>query len=324
MWFQLSNALDLSPSDLDIVAKMFPLEVFEKILEVDVGWSSRILLLDSKYVVKIPKTIEAGAGIEKEAEITKILESRIPVTIPHYVTFLRNESLKAASYEFLRGVMLTTQPVGESAATIDVRTLLKGENRNSVANQIGALLRSIHSVEPDLVREVLDKYVTDTWEEKILSWLGKCREVARKGFDRSELDKCENLIDNIEHSFSEMEFQKKFIHGDFGGWNMLYDPGENEIVGLLDWADCRIGDPAKDLTELIYDFGEPFAEDVLSHYGKVKDPDMMTRAKLYLRLSGFQDLEYGLSTGNDFFTERGFAAIRKELDSFKKISGSRF
>ncbi len=303
----------------DILGRLFPALEIKHQSEVDIGWSSQILLVNGEYVVKIPKTREASTGIEKEMSITEAIRDTLSVLIPEYVASIFNDELVAAAYRFIEGSMFTTQPVKGEIEVLNPTAYLGSDKRSEVARQIGETLSFIHSIETGIVEPVLKRYVTDNWEEKISSWFLECRKIAEMGLSPEELAISRKFLDNLEKSFNNFNYTRKFIHGDFGGWNMLFDPETLKFTGLLDWADSRIGDPARDFTELLYDFGEPFTLEILHHYGIERDPGIMERAKLYLRLAGFQDLKYGMETGSEFFTKRGKMSIIEELKNFADL-----
>lgn len=308
--------MDAQPDYIDIVHRMFPGEKFKTTSRIEFGWTSSIILLDRKYVVKIPRTDWAALGVEKEMAVTGYLDGHIPVKVPHYIGSIRENALKAASYEFLGGLLFTNQPVDPAADSVKADHYINGENSKSIAHQIGEILSAIHSVDIASLAEPPNRYVSETWDEKIGDWLGRCRKISSMFFTGIEVSKCENFLEPLEDRFSKFKFRERFIHGDFGGWNMLFDPVKAKITGLLDWADSRYGDPAKDFTELIYDFGPEFTMEVKKHYKYETDSEIMERAKFYLSLSGFQDLEFGLNTDSQFFTNRGAESIRREISKF--------
>lgn len=309
--------MEIPESSRKIIHRMFPEMEGGNIQQIDFGWANRILVLDRQYVVKIPRYPEAARWTEKEIEITRRLRGMLPVEIPAYVSTLYQGELVAAAYGFMDGSLFTTQPVDEGIEKVDPDEFIKGSSGDGIAKQLGRILSSIHEVRSDHVSDILGKYVADDWSAKIAKWISQCRKVCEVVFSGTQRGKCGQLLDSIWQEYSDFEFSQKFIHGDFGGWNMLFDPDKAEIVGLLDWADSRIGDPAKDFTELAYDFGREFAGRVLDHYGRDQDPHMLDRAELYLRLNGFQDLEYGLKNKSAFFMERGKAAILAELEKMQ-------
>ncbi len=293
---------------------MFPEMPVESIRMVDFGWTNQILVLDRRYVVKIPRFPEAARWVEKEIELTRELRGTIPVRIPAYVGTLYNGNLVAAAYDFLEGSLFTTQPVDEGVDKVEPANYLVGDLGQDIAGQIGSILSSIHNVPLARVEKILERHVESDWDTKIINWISQCKKTAERVFQGQLRDRCVGFLSSIETEFSGFGFKQKFIHGDFGGWNMLFSPEQARLTGLLDWADARLGDPAKDFTELIYDFGRGFAEKVLDQYGRDGDPEIISRAELYLKLNGFQDLEFGLEKKSEFFTERGKRAILAELE----------
>src|SRR5262249_8465807 len=81
------------------------------------------------------------------------------------------------------------------------------------------------------------------------------------------------------------------IHNDFKFDNVIFDPGLERIVGVLDWEMTTVGDPLMDLgTSLSY--WSPASHPNAYHqlpFGPTAKPGMMTRdevARRYLELSG--------------------------------------
>lgn len=308
--------MELPENSLNIIHRLFPETDTGHITSIDFGWTNQILVVNSKYVVKIPRYSHAARSVEKEMEITGKLNGRLPVGIPKYINRLYNKELVAAAYDFIEGAVFTTQPVEDGMEIIDPSKFINGNAGDSIAEQIGKILSSIHEVSTELVGVIIEKYVKDTWDSKIINWIGRSRKICKKAFLGSEMEKCCAFMNSLESEYSKLKFDQTFIHGDFGGWNMLFDPVELKFTAILDWADSRFGDPAKDFTELIYDFGSEFASKVLTYYSRKDDPGIIKRAEFYLKLSGFQDLEYGLEKKFEFFTERGKKAVLEELKNF--------
>lgn len=299
---------------MNTIKKLFPGLKIEEITINEMGWSSQVLILNNSYVVKIPRNDEAAESLDKEIEITGLLSNQVPVDIPNYVARIGENLVEGAAYDQLPGLLFTTQPVPAEIPKMEPLSLSEIE-QDHIAGQMGTLLHSIHSIDRELVEHILHDYVKDSWKEKIDTLLLRSKNISRKAYVDEELNEVLEFLTHMEREFHGLELEEKFIHGDFAGWNMLYGSENNTITGLLDWADSRFGDPARDFTELIYDFGWNFAEKVVSAYDPA-DRKVMERAAFYLKFAGFQDLEYGMETGNDFFTDRGFKTIKKELSEF--------
>ncbi len=302
----------------EIIHSLFPGVGIESLQEINIGWNSRIFILNGEYTIKLPKTRSGLRGIRKEIRITDSIRCHLPVAIPEYVSTSDGIAREAFAYRFIPGTMMTRKPLGNNSNNFDPTSVSEHELYISIQRQLADILTSIHGIQTDLVRDIFKEYVDETWAEsyeKIGKKFGKALE---KSFHGQELDDARVLLEKTVLSITESRFPERFIHGDFGGWNIIYRTDLRKISGVVDWADCRMGDPALDFTELIYDYGEPYAEEVLGFYGHDTGNGFMDRARLYLKLEGFRDLHYGIATDSAEFIEKG----RKRIMSLKNELGS--
>lgn len=71
----------------------------------------------------------------------------------------------------------------------------------------------------------------------------------------------------------------RFLHGDFGPDNLVVDPGSGRLVGIIDWGNAAIGDPALDFVWLVLSRGWGFARSVLGEYGLPVEDDFVDRLR---------------------------------------------
>ena len=105
--------------------------------------------------------------------------------------------------------------------------------------------------------------------------------------------------------FGEVEtlvgFDPALLHADLGPEHLLVRDGR--LVGVIDWGDTRVGDPALDYAWLL---NGPFADwDV--------DPSVRRRARFYHRLGPWYEAHYGVFTNQPAHLERGLAGITERL-----------
>lgn len=293
---------------------MFPGLIIQELLPITVGWNTQVYILNHEYTIKIPRTRSAEVGIRKEIAISGAIQGRIPVGMPQYVAEAKTAEISAFAYKFIKGMMMTTKPLGDAGGNFDPTKVDDHAQYRSIQKQLAGLLSSIHRLEPAIVLSVLSSFGNETWAETYSRIGSKWDSVLIRAFHGKQLSGARSLLKETINSITGCNFQEKFIHGDFGGWNIIYDQERQEITCLLDWADCRMGDPSLDFAELIYDYGEAYAREVLDLYGETSDPNLMERARLYLKLEGFRDLHYGLATNSHEFREKGRRIIEKMIE----------
>ena len=69
------------------------------------------------------------------------------------------------------------------------------------------------------------------------------------------------------------------LHGDVYSNHLLWDAGHQQL-GIIDFSDMTLGDPAFDLAEL-YEYGQAFVEEVYFYYTGPKDNTFLERAWQY-------------------------------------------
>lgn len=72
---------------------------------------------------------------------------------------------------------------------------------------------------------------------------------------------CDDFLSDVEVD----RFRPVLRHGDLWYGNVLVDESTARLVGVLDWENAAIGDPACDLARQLH-AGKPFAEAVLRSY----------------------------------------------------------
>lgn len=298
----------------EIIHSLIPGAEITALEEVNIGWSSRIYILNGEYAIKLPKTKSGSREVEKEMKITHAIRALLPVAVPRYVSMMHGGPQDAYAYMFIPGTMLTRKPLEHNGKNFDPTTVPDRSLYVSIQKQLSGILAAIHGIGISVVRDTLQEFDGETWSETYTLLGAKFSKSLSKAFPGRARLEAETLLENIISSISSSRFAEKFIHGDFGGWNILFDENSGKITGLLDWGDCRLGDPAVDFTEMIYDYGETYAREVLAYYGQESEKTLLERAKLYLKLEGFRDLHYGLETGSKDFIEKGRKNIENMIE----------
>ncbi len=116
--------------------------------------------------------------------------------------------------------------------------------------------------------------------------------------DRDLRSQAKRLFGNAK---TLVEFEPKLVHADLGPDHLLVRDGR--LVGVIDWGDVRVGDPALDYSWLL---NGPFT-------GWDVDPDLRRRARFYHRLAPWYEAHYGVFTNQPAHIERGIAGITERL-----------
>jgi aminoglycoside phosphotransferase (APT) family kinase protein len=237
--------------------------------EIDDGYDFAVTIVDDEWVFRFPRRSGVEAALELEIAVLPSVAPLLPVLVP--------------SFEFVsRGPFFVGYP------------LVRGEPLvEEGAEGVRAFLVALHAVD---VSELPIPRVD--WVD---AYRAQCAEFERLVLPLVAADRhadARRLFDEVE---TLVGFDPTLIHADLGPEHLLVQDGR--LVGVIDWGDMRVGDPALDYAWLL---NGPFADwDV--------DPDLRRRARFYHRLAPWYEAHYGVFTNRPGSVERGLAGILARL-----------
>lgn len=239
------------------------------ILENDEGYDFEVAIVDDDWVFRFPRRAGVEEALELEIKLLPALASTLPIAVPSFEYVSRDPLF--VGYRLIRGEPL----VDEDAANVR------------------AFLEALHALEPaGLPVEQSD------WVEAYRRQCAEFERLVLPHVDRDLRRRAKGLFGEAE---TLVGFQPVLVHADLGPAHLLVRDGR--LVGVIDWGDTRVGDPALDYSWLL---NGPFG-----HWDV--DPDLRRRARFYHRLGPWYEAHYGLFTNQPAAVERGLAGIRDRL-----------
>ena len=239
------------------------------ILQIDDGYDFEVAIVDADWVFRFPRRSAVEEALELEIVLLPALAPALPVDVPSFELISRNPLF--VGYRLIRGEPLVDED----------------------ADGVRAFLEALHAFDPsglpverpDWVEAYRDKCAE--FERLVLPLLDKDRRAQAKRL----FGDAETLVD----------FKPALLHADLGPEHLLVR--DSRLVGVIDWGDARLGDPALDYAWLL---NGPFPDwDV--------DPNLRRRARFYHRLAPWHEAHYGLFTNRPAHIERGVAGIADRL-----------
>lgn len=273
--------------EIALLRAHFPELEFRDVRVVQSGWDSLVLVLDDEWIVRIPRRAEVREWMEREAALLPELAGTLPVSIPRF-ELVAHDGFACVGYRKLAG-----SPANEN---LQERT---GED-------LGRFLSALHRFPVDRARSLgVPCYDPAAWRAK---FDGVCGEFRRRVFpllDSTEHEQAETVFARVP----ELDFAPALVHADLGPEHVLCRNGE--VVGVIDWSDGRVGDPALDLAWCLNGTPKPVADAAARTYGV--DARLRERSLVYHRLGPWYEVVYGLDTGQERFVASGVEGVRARL-----------
>ncbi len=259
------------------------------------GQFNDILIVNDELIFRFPRTIfEAKVLMHEVTVLSKIQNvTTLPVPNPLYVSVGK----EVVNENFMGYRMIPGEPL---LRTI-MHTIQDEAALNNMAAQIATFMQELHNVSPEKIGLALP--LSDTREE----WQNMYQQFRDKLFPFMRLDARKEVAHNFETFLNNPEhfhYTPVLRHGDFGGSNILYDPQELRVTGVIDFSFAGIGDPALDVAA-ISTSGDDFFQRIHKVYPGIES--MLERAAFYKSTYALQEALYGLRDADKESFESGIA-----------------
>lgn len=124
-------------------------------------------------------------------------------------------------------------------------------------------------------------------------------------------------FDRVVHLWGETESSDSrevgLIHGDFAGHNLIVGEHDHCVTGVIDFADCFIGDVHSDF-RWFYRYGKPFWGQLIQKYVRKSGRRISDRTlQMYFLLDAFAHLFYAVTFDRPTSLAPGIRAVRELL-----------
>lgn len=235
------------------LSHLFPdLEPLQPLRLLGEGFSSLVVETAGGIVFRIAKNSGAAASHALEIRLLPALAGRLPLAVPQPRWYT------GPSPDFPFGLMgysrLPGQPLTPALfATLDVAQL---------ALDLAAFLLALHRFPIEEARAL----GLPGPEDRRAAWAQLRTDVLpplRQALARGKYQMIVRWWDSFLADQAMQTYPAVLQHGDLWYENMLVDHGK--LVGILDFENAAIGDPAQDFITLLY-LGRPFLDQVVAAY----------------------------------------------------------
>jgi aminoglycoside phosphotransferase (APT) family kinase protein len=259
------------------------------------GWDHEVIILDDKLVFRFPNDDEYVAELRAEIAIMQMLDPLVKAPIPRYKFIAPDFSF--AGYEIIPGKELTKE-LFDSLETAD---------QHEIAKQLADLLSTLHSLsEAGYDFSEVPKTFLPEDQKEVRSGV---EEHLRNMLDKQDLEIVDRILGQVDEVLSQRT-PAIFIHGDVYSSHLLWDKTASQL-GLIDFSDMCIADPAMDFAEL-YEYGADFVNTVYELYAGPKDSDFLKRAWIYQQWIGVY-----MMTDHFVYHKTSFEVARQTFDRIK-------
>ena len=287
-----------------LIAVAFPALRGLPVVPLAQGWDNTVYVVGDRWAFRFPRRAVALPGFRRELAVLPRLSPLMPLPVP-VPELVAVDDDPADPWPFAGARLLPGRELADTG--------LDDAARTAAARAVGGFLRALHDgrtravvdvelpVDPmrrgeprariDDTREQLQRLVADG------TWAGD--------------PAVEALLDSAER-LGAPAGDPVLVHGDLHVRHVLLDQ-EGDAVGVIDWGDVCLADPAVDLALAFTAFAGPARAAFFQAYGQV-DAERELRARaLGIRLSGLL-AAYAAAMGSSVLLAEALGGLRRAVD----------
>lgn len=249
------------------IKHIFPDLNWGSYIYIDEGWDHEVIILDNRVVFRFPN--DDQYSLKNEIMVLDKLNPLVNLAIPTYSYVAPDFSF--AGYELVAGRPLSKQLFDE----------LTADDRSVLAKQLADFLSILHQLPTNA------DYLSEVAQSDIKQYQAEMKQQADQYLKPvlipEDFSLVQKIIDDIDKLLAQA-LPTAFLHGDIYNRHLLWDGGTRQL-GIIDFSDMNIGDPAYDFAEL-YEYGQDFVKETYEFYTGPKDKLFLERAWTYQRWVG--------------------------------------
>ena len=251
-----SNPKLASEAAAALIHSNFPSVGVGSVKHIGSGWEFDAFLTAEGWVFRFPRGADYADLLETEQRVHALVAAVLPlgVAVPHVELIGRPTAafpFRFAGHRFLPGV--PADAIASSLASVTARTL-------------GEALGAVHAG-PEAAARAAGVGIVEREDAGRKHWLeqGVTAAAALRGMD-AVVDRALDWLDQQSLLPSGPPGPRCLIHSDLAPEHLLVDPANGVLIGILDWTDAVVDDPAREFGAIAASCGWTFAEEVLRHY----------------------------------------------------------
>ena len=244
---------------LETIKGIFPSDISDVFVH-EGGDDFLVVEINHEWMFRFPRNDVSQKALRVERAFLARFKTISPLPVPDHEYGGEN----FVGYPKIQGTLLS----------LEVFCGLSKESLARIAQQIGHFLSSVHNFPLEEAKRI---GVTEGWSGYHQQAIRRFQDEVAPVLSAHARQKA---LACMEQMMAE-EFEPRVIHGDFAlEDHVFFDEENQQISGVIDFADVTINDPAHDFQNIVEYGGEEFFESVMSYYRGKEDPMLLKRTKL--------------------------------------------
>jgi aminoglycoside phosphotransferase (APT) family kinase protein len=257
-----------------VIRASFPAVAVEGLRHIGLGWEFDAFLTADGWVFRFPRGADYTDVLATERRVHALVAAVLPPRVAVPRVELVGQPTAAFPFRFAGHRFLFGVPADEIAPSLAPAT----------ARALGQALGALHAV-PEAAALAAGVGVMDPDDPGRKHWFerGVAAAAALRGTD-AVVDRAVDWLGQQSLRRPPVPWPRRLIHADLAPEHLLVDPTSGVLIGILDWTDAVLDDPAREFAAVAASCGWAFAEEVLRSYPARIDRPFRERVLFMARL----------------------------------------
>lgn len=273
-----------------LLAEQFPHLGVSSVARLGEGWDCETWLVDDSWVFRFPKRDSVQANLAREAALLPVLDERLDVRLP--VAEWSGSPGERFPFAFFGYRLVpgrtwdwSARPTAKlSAFEADFIALLNGLHGSTAAAKQAL---------PDVYGSYADGYAPMDWGVELM----RVRDLLLRRLRPATLQVVAPLLAGELQAPAPFTGEPLLLHFDFAEDHVFMDDA-GRVLGVIDWTDAGLGDPAIDFIEATIWLGPAFLERVLAAYQHPVDGGFRERVRYGASVVALLNLAFAVERGD--------------------------
>lgn len=285
----------------EIIRRQFPEVACKRIEPLGEGWDFFMFRVNRELAFRFPKKAIVDRCVERELALLDRLPRDTPLAFPR--PLYRGKPDEHFPWRFWGYRLIEGEPLS--------RVEVPASKRHAIGERVAEFLSMLHAMKIDDLPP--SPWVDDEDEMPFEAQVRTALEASREAYPPALFQRCLDYLAATDLVPPPFTGEHKQVHCDLLAEHILIDPQRCVAIGIIDWGDCNVGDPAGDFVGLWMWGGDGVLEAAIASYSGKLDSGARRRIRHLGTLIAMEDVHYGVNVQRVQPVKAGLATLTREL-----------
>lgn len=305
MSYEENNPSDINQKDVFQILKKIFIDLENSEVSFHYHGSYNVFNVKDEFIFRFPdkhfRNQKGQEMIANEIKTLNLLKKHVKFKVPDPIFFSTRKDELYMGYKKIEGISLS-RCIG----------MISTKQKLRIAASIGKILSQLHS--KSLVHKIFPKtnFSLNAFKQDWQHKFEKIKEIVYPILTKNQKEWVNDLYSCYLYNEDNFNFEPSLAHCDFDTSNIIVNPSNFQIEGIIDFEDARIYDPSIDL--LFLEEGEEFMTRIFKNYKIHKYDDLKERIHFFYNQMGLNYLIFGIENSIEEMIKAGISLLIKRME----------